>query len=74
VLDAAKRAEARGWSYAAEAQSASQARLAEKGLTIGSLPPEVLRGLEQIGATMANEWIEKAGEDGRKLVDALRAR
>ena len=27
-----------------------------------------------IGVTMANEWIEKTGEDGRKLIEALRAK
>ncbi len=72
ILAAAKRAEERGWGYAKEAQDATQARLAEKGLTIGAVPAEVMAGLRQIGATMAEEWIAKAGEDGRKLVDALR--
>ena len=32
-----------------------------------------MEALQQIGATMTEEWIAKAGEDGRKLVDALRA-
>jgi TRAP-type transport system periplasmic protein len=73
VVAAAKRAEDRGWGYAKEAQDASQARLAEKGITIGTVPPAVIEALRQIGATMAEEWIAKAGEDGRKLVDALRA-
>ena len=73
VAAAAKRAEDRGWGYAQEAQEATQARLAEKGITIGSVPPEVTAGLARIGATMTEEWVAKAGEDGRKLVDALRA-
>jgi TRAP-type transport system periplasmic protein len=73
VVAAAKRAEDRGWVYAKEAQDASQARLAEKGIIIGTVPPAVMEALKQIGATMAEEWIAKAGEDGRKLVDALRA-
>ncbi|TCZ58579.1 TRAP transporter substrate-binding protein [Roseicella aquatilis] len=73
VLAAAKRAEDRGWTYAKEAQDATQARLAEKGMVIGTLPPEVMAALRQIGATMAEEWVAKVGEDGRKLVDAMRA-
>ncbi|WP_431268857.1 TRAP transporter substrate-binding protein DctP [Dankookia sp. P2] len=73
VLAAAKRAEDRGWAYAREAQDQTQARLAEKGLTIGTAPPAVLAELKQIGATMAEEWVAKVGEDGRKLVDAMRA-
>jgi TRAP-type C4-dicarboxylate transport system substrate-binding protein len=73
VVAAAKRAEDRGWGYAKEAQDATQARLAEKGLTIGAVPPAVMEALKQIGATMTEEWVAKAGEDGRKLVDSLRA-
>ena len=74
IMDAARRAEERGWAYALEAQTATQNRLAERGLTIGTIPPDVRAGLDAIGATMANEWIEKAGEDGKKLVEALRAK
>jgi len=74
VLDAAAKAQARGWGYAQEAEKASQSRLAEKGLTIGTVPTDVRAGLDAIGATMANEWVEKAGDDGRKLIDAMRAK
>ena len=74
VLDAAAKAQARGWGYAQEAEKASQSRLAEKGLTIGTVPTDVRAGLDAIGATMANEWVEKAGDDGRKLLDAMRAK
>ncbi|MCB4821760.1 TRAP transporter substrate-binding protein [Roseicella aerolata] len=73
VLAAARRAEDRGWRQAKEAQDAAQARLAEKGMVIGDVPPEVMAGLRQVGATMAEEWVGRAGEDGRKLLDALRA-
>ncbi|MBL6077379.1 TRAP transporter substrate-binding protein [Belnapia sp. T18] len=69
----AQKAEDRGWTYAAEAQKASEARLAEKGLTIGTVSPAVMAELKQIGNTMTEEWVQRAGEDGRKLVDALRA-
>jgi TRAP-type C4-dicarboxylate transport system substrate-binding protein len=73
VQAAARRAEDRGWRYAKEAQDAAEARLAEKGMVIGTVPPEVMAGLRQVGATMAEEWVGRAGEDGRKLLDALRA-
>ncbi|MCO6418279.1 TRAP transporter substrate-binding protein [Siccirubricoccus sp. KC 17139] len=73
LLAAAKKAEDRGWGYAREAQASSEQRLAEKGLTIGTLSPDVMAGLQQISATMVEEWIQRAGEDGRKLVNALKA-
>jgi TRAP-type C4-dicarboxylate transport system substrate-binding protein len=69
----AGKAEDRGWAYAEEAQKAAVARLAEKGLTIGTIPPDVMAGLKKIGDTMTEEWVQRTGEDGRKLVDALRA-
>jgi len=74
IQDAAARAEVRGWAYAEEAEKASQNRLAEKGLTIGTIPPSVRAELDAIGVTMANEWTEKAGEDGKRLVQALRSK
>jgi TRAP-type C4-dicarboxylate transport system substrate-binding protein len=73
LLAAAKRAEERGWGYAREAEDSTQRRLAERGLTIGTLPPDVTAGLNRISATMVEEWVQRAGEDGRKLVDALKA-
>jgi TRAP-type C4-dicarboxylate transport system substrate-binding protein len=73
VRAAAAKADARGWTMAAEAQDHSQARLAEKGLTIGTIPADVRAGLMAIGATMTEEWVTRTGEDGRKLVEALRA-
>ncbi len=73
MRSAAAKAEERGYRYAEEAQAAAEQRLAQGGLTIGSLPPEVLQGLLAISRTMTEEWIQRAGEDGRKLIDAYRA-
>ncbi len=73
VLDAARQAEERGWRMSEESDAEAVRRLGERGLTIGSIPPEVMAALKQVSATMTEEWVAKAGEDGRKLVDALRA-
>ena len=53
-------------------QTAAQQRLAERGLQIGTVPAEVQAQFAEISRTMAEEWVQRAGEDGRKLVDALR--
>jgi hypothetical protein len=29
--------------------------------------------LSRVGRTMADEWVERAGEDGKKLLEAYRA-
>ena len=69
----AAQAEDRGYRYAEESQAAAEAKLVEKGMTRGTIPPAVMAELKKISETMANEWIEKTGEDGRKLIAAFRA-
>ena len=47
------------------------ARLAANGMQVQA-PGEALRGeLERIGATMAEEWLSRAGSDGKAIVDAF---
>ena len=73
VRATAAQAEDRGYRYAEEAQAAAEARLIEKGMTRGTIPPAVMAELKKISDTMAAEWVEKTGEDGRKLLAAYRA-
>lgn len=70
---AATKAEERGWRMSEEATAAAEKRLAEKGMTIGTVPPDVMAAFKRIGDTMAEEWVGRTGEDGRKLLDSLRA-
>ena len=70
---AAAKAEERGWRMSEEATAAAEKRLAEKGMTIGTVPPDVMAAFKRIGDTMAEEWVGRTGEDGRKLLDSLRA-
>jgi TRAP-type transport system periplasmic protein len=72
VRAAAAKAEDRGWRMAEEATAAAEQRLAERGLTIGTVPPDLAAAFRQIGNTMAEEWAGRVGEDGRKLLDAVR--
>jgi TRAP-type C4-dicarboxylate transport system substrate-binding protein len=69
---AAGKAEERGWRMSEEATAAAERRLAERGVTGGAVPPEVAAAFRQIGGTMAEEWAGRTGEDGRKLLDAVR--
>jgi TRAP-type C4-dicarboxylate transport system substrate-binding protein len=73
VAAAARTAEDRGWRLAEEAQTAAERRLAERGLQIGTVPPEVAAQFEAISRTMTEEWIGRAGEDGRRLIEQFRA-
>ncbi len=74
IRDAAERAEQRGWDAAQEQEKSRQDELVRRGMTVADPPPErLMRELAQIGETMTNEWLAKAGEDGRKLIEAYRA-
>lgn len=73
IRSAAARAEERGWRMSEEATAAAEKRLAERGLTIGTVPPDVKEAFRKIGETMAEEWVGRTGEDGRKLLDSVRA-
>ncbi|HEY4251908.1 MAG TPA: TRAP transporter substrate-binding protein [Roseomonas sp.] len=70
---AAARAETRGYQLARDAQSATERVLAERGMQIAQPTEALLAGLRRISATMTEEWVQRAGEDGRKLIDAYRA-
>jgi len=73
LLTAAKRAEMQGWELS-WALNAYQIRILERrGLAVvAQAPPEVRAGLDAIGRTLAWEWLGKAGEQGREIVDQYR--
>ena len=73
VAAAARAADGRGWRLAEEAQAAAERRLAERGLQIGAVAPELAAQFEAISRTMTDEWIARAGEDGRRLIEQFRA-
>lgn len=72
VLDAGKRAEARGWANARELTSKLTQTLAAKGMSVQPLPAPVAAELAKIGTTMTEEWSKKAGPDGAKVLEAFR--
>jgi len=71
VMDAAAAAEKRGWDEARKQTSTLTQTLASKGMTVGPMPAALAPDLAKIGATMADEWVKKAGPDGKALIDKL---
>ncbi|MFL9812546.1 TRAP transporter substrate-binding protein [Stutzerimonas sp. VN223-3] len=69
VLDAAAKAEERGWQ-AAEAETGELTKtLADNGMQVhAEAPADVETALADIGHTMTTEWLEKAGADGQKIL------
>jgi len=73
LLAASKAAEMRGWALSDEAATSQQAILASRGMTIATPSDELMAGLKKIGESMAEEWLTRSGEDGKKVLDAYRA-
>jgi TRAP-type C4-dicarboxylate transport system substrate-binding protein len=70
---AARNAEARGWRLAAEAEAEAEARMAARGVQVVAASPELVAAIRAAGATMIEEWATRAGDDGRRMLEAYRA-
>lgn len=73
VRAAAATAETRGWAASDTETVNQQATLAQRGMTVQEATPALMQGLMRIGATQAEEWVAKAGDEGKRLIDAYRA-
>lgn len=73
LLDAAAAAEERGWQKAQELADWYKEQLAANGMTVEP-PSDQLEGdFKEIGRTMTEEWLERAGATGEEIVEAYRA-
>jgi TRAP-type C4-dicarboxylate transport system substrate-binding protein len=72
VRAAAARAEVRGYEISAEAQRSTEATLGQRGMQVVPPTAEFLAGLRRVSSQMTDEWVARAGEDGKKLVEDYR--
>ncbi len=72
VMDAAATAEKRGFEAAQVETEDSKAALVKGGMKVLPPPAALKEGFQKVGATMTEEWIKKAGPDGKAIVDAFR--
>ena len=72
LLKAAADAEARGWTQSAKVNTDTIAKLKANGMSIETPPAALKADMAKVGDTMLKEWLEKAGPDGKALVDAYR--
>ena len=68
VLNAAVAAQNRGWSTSAAANNDGIDMLRSKGMTVAAPPAEVVDRLKQIGASMARDWAQRAGDAGQAIL------
>ena len=46
--------------------------LKENGMTVERASDELMNGLKAVGETMTQEWLDKAGDDGKAIVEAYK--
>ena len=73
IRAAAERAERRGYELAEQATRETEATLASRGMQVGPPAQQRLDERSRVGRTMADEWVQRAGEDGRRLLEQYRA-
>jgi len=73
VMEAAKEAQTRGLEMARASEKEAQDTLVARGLKLEQPSQALKDGLNRISATMTDEWAAKAGDDGKKLIEAYKA-
>ncbi|RYF80567.1 MAG: C4-dicarboxylate ABC transporter substrate-binding protein [Comamonadaceae bacterium] len=72
LLKSAEAAEKRGWDASKKENTDTQEKLKAAGMNILPPPPQLKADMAKVGDTMLNEWLAKAGADGKALIDAYR--
>ena len=71
VMEAAARAEKRGWDKSMAETSVKTKTLADNGVKVAA-PSDTLAGqFQEIGKTMTADWLKNAGADGQSVIDAF---
>jgi TRAP-type transport system periplasmic protein len=71
VRKAAADAEVRGWEASKKANTESLDKLKGGGMQILPPPAALKADMKKVGDTMLTEWLDKAGPEGKQLVDAF---
>jgi TRAP-type transport system periplasmic protein len=70
LLKAGADAETRGWAASKKANTETLEKLKANGMQIIAPSPQLKSDLKKVGDVMLKEWLEKAGPEGKALVDA----
>jgi TRAP-type C4-dicarboxylate transport system substrate-binding protein len=71
VTKAAADAETRGWAASKKANTETLDKLKGGGMQILPPPAALKADMKKVGDTMLKEWLDKAGPEGKQLVDAF---
>ncbi|MBT9465288.1 TRAP transporter substrate-binding protein [Hydrogenophaga sp.] len=71
LLKAGADAETRGWEASQKVNTDTLATLKARGMNVLPPSPQLKADLKAVGDTMLKEWQEKAGAEGKALIDGL---
>lgn len=74
VLKAGADAEARGWALSKQKNGEYIELLKKNGMNIVAPSAQLKADMKKVGDTMLKEWLDKAGPEGKTLVDAYNAK
>ncbi|MEZ5607359.1 MAG: TRAP transporter substrate-binding protein [Burkholderiaceae bacterium] len=72
LLKAAADAETRGWATSEKKTNEYLDLLRKNGMTVYAPSPELKADMHKVGETMLKEWLDKAGPEGKAVIDAYR--
>ena len=72
LLKAGADAETRGWAASERVNAETLAKLKAEGMQVLPPSPQLKADMTKVGDTMLKEWLEKAGPEGKALVDNYR--
>lgn len=73
VMEVAQEAEARGWSLMSASDEENKSIMRENGMLVVAPSEELMESFRAVGETVLANWLEKAGPEGRSLIEAYRA-
>ena len=72
ILEAGKEVEAIGWKTAEDLAESAKATLAENGMTVATPTEALAADLRKIGDEMTKEWLDRAGDSGKSIIDSYK--
>ncbi len=72
VLKAGADAETRGWALSQQKNGEYLELLKKNGMNILPPSPQLKADMSKVGDTMLKEWLDKAGPEGKSVVDAFK--
>jgi TRAP-type C4-dicarboxylate transport system substrate-binding protein len=67
LLEAAKRAEVRGWAMSQQQEAAATAELKRRGIAVERLPSQFTMDFKRLGEKFSLEWLRTVGNDANQI-------